>query len=49
LNAPKNPLGCYEPARFDGDWQRMVDEIMAVYATKPTLHIPPMPARAEVP
>ncbi len=42
LNAPKNPLGCYEPARFDGDWQRMVDAIMEVYATKPDLRIPPV-------
>jgi 2,4-dienoyl-CoA reductase (NADPH2) len=37
LNAPKNPLGCYEPARFDGDWDRMVAEIMKVYEVKPTL------------
>jgi len=42
LNAPKNPLGCYEPARFGGDWQAMVDEIMAIYATKPELKVPPV-------
>jgi len=40
LNAPKNPLGCYEPARYGGDWDAMVEEIMQVYATKPTLHVP---------
>ncbi|MDX2157595.1 MAG: NADH:flavin oxidoreductase [Hyphomicrobiaceae bacterium] len=32
LNAPKNPLGCYEPARFDGSRERMHDRILGVYA-----------------
>jgi 2,4-dienoyl-CoA reductase (NADPH2) len=40
LNAPKNPLGCYELDRFDGDWDRMVQEIAKVWATKPILQIP---------
>ncbi len=31
LNAPKNPLGCYEPDRFDGDRTRMVERILSVY------------------
>jgi 2,4-dienoyl-CoA reductase-like NADH-dependent reductase (Old Yellow Enzyme family) len=31
LNAPKNPLGCYELSRFDGDYQKMVEEILTVY------------------
>jgi 2,4-dienoyl-CoA reductase (NADPH2) len=31
LNAPKNPLGCYELSRFGGDYQKMVDEILTVY------------------
>lgn len=35
LNAPKNPLGCYELDRFNGDYQAMVDEIMTVYGHSP--------------
>ncbi|MEZ5857367.1 MAG: NADH:flavin oxidoreductase [Hyphomicrobiaceae bacterium] len=31
MNAPKNPLGCYEPDRFDGDRARMVERILAIY------------------
>lgn len=31
LNAPKNPLGCYELDRFDGDYDRMVDTICQVF------------------
>ena len=40
LNAPKNPVGCYELSRFDGDWDRMVSELMSIYETKPILQIP---------
>ena len=40
LNAPKNPLGCYEVARFENDWDKMVAEIMSIYDTKPVLQIP---------
>ena len=43
LNAPKNPMGCYELDRFDGDWQRMVDALMWIYDTKPALRIPDPP------
>ncbi len=32
IEALENPLGCYEPRRFDGDVQRMIAEVMAVYA-----------------
>jgi hypothetical protein len=35
LNAPKNPLGCYELSRF-ADYQAMVDEITSVYYPTPT-------------
>jgi 2,4-dienoyl-CoA reductase (NADPH2) len=35
LNAPRNPLGCYEPARFDGDRRRMHERILAVYGRLP--------------
>ena len=34
LNAPKNPLGCYELSRFK-DYQAMVDEITSVYSPTP--------------
>lgn len=43
LNAPKNPMGCYELERFDGDWQKMVDALMWIYDTKATLQIPDPP------
>ena len=32
LNAPKNPLGCYELNRFGGDYDRMVETICKVFA-----------------
>jgi 2,4-dienoyl-CoA reductase (NADPH2) len=35
LNAPKNPLGCYELDRFNGDYQAMIDEILTVYGHSP--------------
>jgi 2,4-dienoyl-CoA reductase (NADPH2) len=41
LNAPKNPLGCYEPSRFDGDNERMIDEIMRIYRVKSELVVGP--------
>jgi 2,4-dienoyl-CoA reductase (NADPH2) len=31
LNVPENPLGCYEMARFDGDYEAMIKEVMSVY------------------
>ncbi len=40
LNAPKNPLGCYELSRFDDDYQTMIDEIMSVYHPGPELKNP---------
>ncbi|WLB09524.1 NADH:flavin oxidoreductase [Bradyrhizobium elkanii] len=35
LNAPKNPLGCYEQNRFGGDYDRMVREILTVFEVPP--------------
>jgi 2,4-dienoyl-CoA reductase-like NADH-dependent reductase (Old Yellow Enzyme family) len=40
LNAPKNPLGCYELSRFDGDYEKMLDQILSVYRVRPDLVIP---------
>jgi 2,4-dienoyl-CoA reductase-like NADH-dependent reductase (Old Yellow Enzyme family) len=31
VNVIENPLGCYEPARYDGDADRMMREVMSVY------------------
>jgi len=39
LNAPKNPLGCYEPLRFP-DHEAMVEQLMTVYNTHPELRVP---------
>ncbi|MDZ4791872.1 MAG: NADH:flavin oxidoreductase [Hyphomicrobiales bacterium] len=39
LNAPKNPLGCYDETRFGGDRNRMIDAIMRIYDVKPELKV----------
>jgi len=39
VNAPKNPMGCYEEARFPSR-EAMVDEIMAIYRARSTLRVP---------
>jgi 2,4-dienoyl-CoA reductase (NADPH2) len=31
VNAIKNPVGCYELSRFDGDYDRMIREVMSVF------------------
>jgi 2,4-dienoyl-CoA reductase (NADPH2) len=31
INILENPLGCYELARYDGDYDRMIAEVMSVY------------------
>ena len=41
VNAPKNPMGCYEESRFDS-YEAMVDELMSIYRTRPDLVIPPV-------
>ena len=35
VNAIKNPLGCYELSRFDGDYDRMIQEVMSVFHPSP--------------
>lgn len=42
LNAPENPLGCYELDRFDGDYERMIENLMAIYETRAELKLPPV-------
>ncbi len=31
LNVAENPMGCYELARYDGDYDAMIKEVMSVY------------------
>jgi 2,4-dienoyl-CoA reductase-like NADH-dependent reductase (Old Yellow Enzyme family) len=40
LNAPKNPLGCYELSRFGGDYEKMLEQILSVYHVRPDLVVP---------
>lgn len=35
LNAPANPLGCYDVRRFDGDHEAMIREVMSVFHPPP--------------
>lgn len=35
VNALKNPLGCYELSRYDGDYDAMVKEVMSVFHPRP--------------
>ncbi|ACK73006.1 NADH:flavin oxidoreductase/NADH oxidase [Gloeothece citriformis PCC 7424] len=35
LNTLENPLGCYEPARYGGDYDAMIKEIMTVFEPAP--------------
>jgi 2,4-dienoyl-CoA reductase (NADPH2) len=39
LNAPKNPMGCYEPLRF-ASHDEMVEELMSIYRTRAELRLP---------
>jgi 2,4-dienoyl-CoA reductase-like NADH-dependent reductase (Old Yellow Enzyme family) len=39
LNAPKNPMGCYEPLRF-ANHDAMVEQLMTIYNTHPVLRVP---------
>jgi 2,4-dienoyl-CoA reductase-like NADH-dependent reductase (Old Yellow Enzyme family) len=34
INILENPLGCYELSRYDGDYDRMITEVMTVYQPK---------------
>jgi 2,4-dienoyl-CoA reductase-like NADH-dependent reductase (Old Yellow Enzyme family) len=38
VNAPKNPLGCYEQIRYP-DYETMVETIMSIYSTRPELKV----------
>ena len=40
LNAPKNPLGCYELDRYGGDRDKMLAEILSIYETPPIYQVP---------
>jgi 2,4-dienoyl-CoA reductase-like NADH-dependent reductase (Old Yellow Enzyme family) len=35
VNALKNPLGCYELSRYNGDYDAMINEIMTVFHPRP--------------
>jgi 2,4-dienoyl-CoA reductase (NADPH2) len=35
LNTLENPLGCYEPARFNDDYAEMIKQVMSVFAVAP--------------
>jgi hypothetical protein len=35
LNAPANPLGCYDVRRYNGDHDAMIREVMSVYDPPP--------------
>jgi 2,4-dienoyl-CoA reductase (NADPH2) len=39
VNAPKNPMGCYEPLRYP-DHETMVDTLMSIYRERPALQVP---------
>lgn len=39
VNAPKNPVGCYEQSRFPSR-DAMIEQIMSIYGTRPMLQIP---------
>lgn len=43
VNAPKNPMGCYEETRFP-DREAMLDELMSIYETRGELRIPRLEA-----
>jgi len=40
VNAPKNPLGCYEVSRFGGDYDRMMAEVLSVFHPSPFDPVP---------
>ena len=35
INIIENPLGCYDLSRYDGDYQRMIADVLSVYQPKP--------------
>jgi hypothetical protein len=40
LNAPKNPVGCYELSRYGGDYDKMLEQILSIYKVRPDLVVP---------
>jgi 2,4-dienoyl-CoA reductase (NADPH2) len=48
LNAPKNPMGCYEEIRFPS-YEAMVEEVMSIYRTRATINLPPVSAERAPP
>ena len=47
VNAPGNPLGCYDLRRFDGDQEAMIADVMSVFDPPPFPVDSPAPAAAE--
>ncbi|HEX2573141.1 MAG TPA: NADH:flavin oxidoreductase [Polyangia bacterium] len=45
INVLENPLGCYEVSRFDGDYDRMIREVMSFFSELPEVG----PARVSAP
>jgi len=35
VNALENPLGCYDVSRYDGDYDRMMRDVMSVFHPSP--------------
>lgn len=35
VNVIENPLGCFELSRYDGDYDRMMQEIMSAFESDP--------------
>ena len=35
MNVAKNPMGCYELLRYDGDYEAMIKEVMSVFHPRP--------------
>jgi 2,4-dienoyl-CoA reductase (NADPH2) len=40
MMVPKHPLGCYEPSRFGGDPERMIEAVMRIYRAPPGPAVP---------
>jgi 2,4-dienoyl-CoA reductase (NADPH2) len=40
VHAIADPLGCYELSRYDGDYDRMIKEIMSVFEGAPAFQLP---------
>jgi 2,4-dienoyl-CoA reductase-like NADH-dependent reductase (Old Yellow Enzyme family) len=47
INVLENPLGCYEVSRFDGDYDRMIREVMKFFSETPEVGPAPVDGRPE--